>query len=354
MFVESILPRIAFFIHTEEMFNHYQSVWKFLGDDSFDIILHGDECVKECCRLKSKEYGVKCFDSDYLLSEGVKYNILISNHSCYSFNGKSLIKQLGVIQVRFMYALGKHKHNFEFWNRDYNLVLCFGPWQAEKISELFRDVKTFQMGYPRYDSYFNHPELIGYQPPDLGLCPTKKTVLWLPTWLELSSIPFFSDVMSRLTEKFNVIVKTHPLSSTSEPEKLKTLESYNFTAVITGVYDNLTLFRCADFVVCDYGGTAFGALYLDKPLILLNIDGAECDSLVGEGSPDILLRDDILNYDVDNRWMLVDDIESGLILNDQVKIRRELRRKYFNCSYGFSSELAALAIKNVKHILRLG
>lgn len=88
-------------------------------------------------------------------------------------------------------------------------------------------------------------------------------------------------------EQYNVIVKTHPLSASAEPDALKVLRQYPFTSVITHVYDNLTLFRCADFVVCDYGGTPFGALYLDKNLLLLNVQNAADDALTGDNSPDV-------------------------------------------------------------------
>ncbi len=349
-----VRDKIAFILHSDELFHHYRNVWDFLGKGTFDIILNGSLEDRNVCADKASIYDIDCYHLEDLLRNKIKYQTVVSNHSMYrTYSGSSLIKALGNRQIRFMYALGKYKHNFSSWNQDYDLALCFGPWQADKLASMY-DLATFQMGYPRYDDYFNKPELIGYCPPELNLDPNKKTILWLPTWLELSSVPAFVDSMSALTDEYNIIVKLHPLSAAAEPEKLELLYGRNFTKVITEVYDNLVLFRCADFVFCDYGGTAFGALYLDKPLALLNIDDAEKDSLVGEESPELLLRKDIVNYQPDEGENIRNDLKNTVLWAEQVKVRSLLRKKYFNSSYGFSAQLAALVITNVENILKQG
>ena len=346
--------RLAFFVHTAEMFNHYQAVWRILGADGFDIVLYGSDKDRAESRALAAQLGYRCHDSSAVLQAGYQYDILVSNHNMFRHEKKHLLNSLlGHLQVRFMYALGKARHNFSAWNQDYDLILCFGPWQAERLRECC-DAVLFQMGYPRYDDYFNFPELQNERPADLGLDPDKETVLWLPTWLELSSISRFADSMAALCPRYNVIVKTHPLSASAEPQALAILEQYSFTAVITHVYDNLSLLRCADYVVSDYGGTAFGAIYLDKKLILLNVPNAEQDSLTGEESPDVLLRQDIVNLDMDTRWQLPELLENPKIWAEQAETRQRLRRHYFAPTYGFSAELAALALQNIETLLKQG
>jgi CDP-glycerol glycerophosphotransferase (TagB/SpsB family) len=269
----------------------------------------------------------------------------------HTYQSKPISQVLGKRNIRFMYALGKAMHNFSDWNAHYDLILCYGPWQAERMKSCF-DAVTFQMGYPRYDDYFSTSAPAVALPSGKLLDTSKKTILWLPTWKELSSLEHFSDVMGWLSEKYNVIVKTHPLIATKEPEKLNVLHQYNFHSVITHSFDNLELFRLADLVVCDYGGTAFGAIYLDKPLLLLNLPDADKDPLVGDDSPDIMLRQEIINFDIKDRWQLHEAIETEDVWLKQVEIRRRLRDKYFFPSYGFSAEMAYFAIKNIEHILK--
>jgi hypothetical protein len=344
---------IAFVVHVAETFNHYQAIWRLLGEDSFDIVIHGTDEERAQSRALAKSLGYRWFESFSILNSGHRYDIVVSTLSMYDHGDKPLIKALGNIQVRFMYALGAAKHNFASWNSHYDLILCFGPWEPKRLKAC-SDAVTFQMGYPRYDDYFRKPELLGVCPPGLTLDPEKKTVLWLPSWKELSSISCFADAMAALCGDYNVIVKTHPLSVEAEPHVLAILDRYEFTAVIVTVYDNLNLFRCADYVVSDYGGTPFGALYLDKNLLLLNVPGAEQSDLVGEDSPDVLLRKEIVNVDETERWNLPALLADDALWAAQTKARQHLRQQYFVNSYGFSAELAVMALCNIETLLKQG
>lgn len=357
MSIQALLTRdfrpIAFVVHAAELFHHYQPVWRLLGDDSFDLVLYGTDLERAQSRALADAAGYRYFESFNIINAGHRYDVLVSNLSMFDHGDQPLNKALGNIQVRFMYALGKAKHNFSSWNSHYDLILCFGPWQAERLKQCC-DAVTFQMGYPRYDEYFRNPSLIGVAPPGLTLDPAKKTVLWLPTWLELSSISRYADAMAALCSDYNVIVKTHPLSVEYEPEVLAILDRYAFTAVIVTVYDNLNLFRCADYVVADYGGTAFGAVYLDKNLLLLNVPDAGQDALTGDDSPDILLREEIVNVDEQDRWKLPALLADETLWAAQAKVRRSLRHKYFVNSYGFSAEMAVMALCNIETLLKQG
>jgi CDP-glycerol glycerophosphotransferase (TagB/SpsB family) len=251
-----------------------------------------------------------------------------------------------------MYALGKAKHNFSSWNNDYDLILCFGPYQAQRLKECC-SAAIFQMGYPRYDRYFTANINKNNIMKELCLDDSKQTIVWLPTWKELSTIDTFADAMSSLTAKYNVVVKTHPLSAVEEAPRLKHLKQFSFTKVITEIYDNLELYAIADWVIADYGGPAFGALYLDKPLLLLNMPNAETDALTGSDSPDILLREHIVNVDEQHRWQIEDLILQKSLWQEQAVNRRILRQQHFFPSYGCSASLAAAALQNTKYILAM-
>ncbi|NMH59634.1 CDP-glycerol glycerophosphotransferase family protein [Alteromonas ponticola] len=334
------------------MFNHYRPVWKKLKKNSFDLVLFGEQNNREISRNMAASEGFRAVDHELILESEQKYSVLVSNHSMFEHKRKSINFSLGVMQVRFMYALGKAKHNFSSWNNDYDLILCFGPYQAERLKQCC-SATIFQMGYPRYDGYFTDMLNKDEIKRELGLDERRKTIVWLPTWKELSSIDKFAPAMSLLSTKYNVIVKTHPLAAEEEPERVNKLKEFKFTKVITEIYDNLNLYTVSDWVVADYGGPAFGAIYLDKPLLLLNMPNAEDDALTGEDSPDILLRNQIVNIDAQHSWQIEKILSQEQVWQKQATSRQALRRQHFYPSYGFSADLAAVAIQNVQQILTM-
>jgi len=346
--------KIGFLIHTAEMFHHYSAVWDKFNKNEFLIAVEGsDDNCREIIEACSR-YDVNYILVKEVLRAGYRFPYFISNLAMHMVEDQPLIKVIGEINIRFMYALGKAKHNFSSWNEYYDLFLCFGPYHYQELSKFKAPV--IQMGYPRYDIFFDE-NLDSKCSKDLQLelnCdPCKETILWLPTWLDLSSVDLYAQMMSSLMGRYNVIVKLHPLSFEAEPEKLEKLKALNFSSVITDIVDNVFLFALADKVVCDYGGTAFGAIYLDKPLLLLNVPGAKSDSLVGDGSPDITLRDDIVNINVVAHQKLYEIFDDELIWQQQKISRQKLRQFYFAPHYGFSSYVAAAAILNAKNVIAM-
>lgn len=341
---------IGFFIHTAEMFNHYRQVWKSLINEKFDIVIFGSNKERKEIRTLAYQDRIAAVDFEDLIKEGHVYEILVSNHAMHQYNHVPLITLLGKLQVRFMYALGTLEHNLAAWNKYYHIALCFGPYQAKKLNSKFALI-TIQMGYPRYDPYFNGSLSFEKIHNKLKLDKSKKTLLWLPSILELSSVDLFADAIADLSTHYNVIVKTHPSSREKEPNRLTKLAQLPFTKLITDVYDNLNLFLVSDLVFCDYGGSSFGALYLDKPLILLDVPDAEKSKLTGPDSPDIDLRNKIVHIEDKYRYQLTAIIENEAIWREQKIIRHQLREKYFSPYFGFSSYVAALAIKNSPKIL---
>lgn len=94
------------------MCNHYRSVWRLLGKDGFDVVLHGTENEIAESRALIGGMGYTRHDSSVVLKSGHHYGIVVSNHSMFDHGRQPLIHALGRRQVRFMYALGKAKHNF--------------------------------------------------------------------------------------------------------------------------------------------------------------------------------------------------------------------------------------------------
>jgi len=340
---------LAFLVHFAEMFNHYSPVWDKLERNKFLIIVHGTSFERERTIEACQNHNVNYVIFEDVIAGNHRFPYLISNHAMHEFNGLPLIKVLGEHNIRFMYALGKGRHNFSDWNQYYDMFLCFGPFHEQQLAQF--EAPSVQMGYPRYDIYFNQELDLTDFKKQLNCDPSKETILWLPTWLELSSVDLYAEMMSSLMDRYNVIVKLHPLSLEEEPDKVASLNSLNFTAVITLVVDNVFLFAISDKVICDYGGTAFGAIYLDKPLLLLNLPDASNDPLVGDHSPDIALREEIISVDISSFHKIRGILDDTDLWQQQSHVRQKLRKYYFAPHYGFSSEIAAAAIKSAKNII---
>jgi len=343
--------RIGFLIHTAEMFHHYAPVWEQLNQNEFMIVVEGSKFERERIVETCHSYNVNYVSVDDVLNKEYQFPYLISNHVVRMVEDKPVIKLIGKINIRFMYALGKARHNFSDWNKYYDMFLCFGGYHQRELSQFHAPI--VQMGYPRYDVFFNHELDLNDLKSQFNCDPKKETILWLPTWLEASSVDLYAKKMSSLMGRYNVIVKLHPHSFELEPEKLAKLKGLDFSLIITQIIDNVFLFAVADKVVCDYGGTAFGAIYLDKPLFLLNVPGVTIGPLIGEESPDIALRKDIVNVDVEGFDKVYEIFDDDQIWLQQKISRQKLRQFYFVPHYGFSSYVAAAAIQNAKNIISM-
>lgn len=341
-----LIDRIGFLVHSAELLNHYGCVWDLLPRGSFDVLLHGEAASLEKAEFSRWECTVG--STAEILGAKTRYRYLVSNHPLV-LGETPLIKLLGNANVRFMYAAGKSGWNLLGWNDLYDVILCFGPYHAAEF-EKCSDAVVLQMGYPRFDRYFTtSPDRRELQK-QYGCDPSKKNVVWLPTWKSLSSVGLFDQEISALADKYNVVVKLHPLMPESEPERVTAMKRYPFTRLIADASDNLPLYQLADFMLFDYGGPPFGAIYTDKNMILLNVPDAENDELTGNQSPDIRIRQNLVNVNAGERAiarLLADET----IWKAQRSARRAIRKVFFAPYFGFSSRVAASALLNLDSVI---
>ena len=337
------IKRLGFLLHSLELLNHFGSVLDLLPPGSFDLLAYGEEVSLDGLNAASR-WGCAVRSAQDVIGAGDRYVWLVSNHPIV-LGDQPLITQLADNNARFMYAAGKSGWNLRSWNELYQLILCFGPYHAEAFASVSQ-ARIVQMGYPRFDRYFNET------PHREALCkrfrcdPDKKTVVWLPTWKALSSVGLFNKEVSSLGSDYNVVVKVHPLMATQELDRVLALARYRFTAMITDASDNLPLYQLADYMLFDYGGPPMAATYVDKNMLLLNVPNAEQDEFTGADSPDILLRNHLISV---NRG---EDRIAGLLKDEsvwaaQAEPRRMLREKYFAPNYGNASQIAATTLQSL-------
>lgn len=394
-----IINKVAFLVHEPTMFAHYSKVWAEMERDNFIIVLlsvfesEGVEGNKSVSDFMGK---INFLGYDYihlsdLLRGKVRYKYVVSNHFISGksiepvglpYRLKSLIKQainmvrgfiglenryaisgiptsqylplqVGVKQVRFMYGADiGDGWSLQSWNDLYDLFLCHGPNDQTQLQKRFNG-KTLVMGYPRYDDYFNQDLNISNEIEEFDLDPEKKTILWMSTLGNgASSIPDFAELIAELQQSYNVIARPHPIAFRQERENIELLKSMNFIIDDNAVRDMNKLYRLVDFVLCDFGGSAFGAIYLGKKLILLDVPvptEGTCDWVIGASNFD--LRDSVPIIGVDDFQDINELLADDTLWEQWENKTRALSDKYFADYRGTSSRKAAEIISNLDSIL---
>ena len=315
--------KIAFFINEEYMFDHYANVMKKLDHTKFDIILANKfkhyQYNHLIDSLLKKSWSV-IFLSDVFFIK--KYKVLVThqffggNTSLNSFKARILVvvdkilkfanlgvsqdrktlyvqNLLGLYNIRFMYGADSGGSKFDKkYNHLFDEFFCHGPRDAGFIKDRFDGV-VFEMGYPRYAEYFHKHDKKEFRNSILKThsCDLKKeTILWIVTVSEhFSTIEKYANLMKKLTEKYNVILRPHPLEidpqySRYNPKVHRIVNSNDFL-VSTDPYQNMgELYLMADYVFCDYGGTIFSALYLDKKILVMDNENVKKDIGVYEST----------------------------------------------------------------------
>lgn len=186
-----------------------------------------------------------------------------------------LFKHTKIAMLQYGYA--KEPHNYGAWRSLADLNLVYGPYAYHKISYFS---PTEIVGCPRYDSWylpeFHQKAKENYQ--DI-IDPLKKTILYAPSWGELSSFSLYIDELAKLATAYNVIVKLHHntvIFSDKITHYEKTYPSLHF---FYEKEDLLSLMSVSDMVISDYSGAIFDAVFCKKPLVLLSIPNIQNEKL---------------------------------------------------------------------------
>jgi hypothetical protein len=374
-----VINKIAFFINEEYIFDHYSCVLKSLDSSIFDIVLTDKFKQKKYQKLIDKltlnSWNVVFLSDIFYLK---KYKVLLTHlylggdridSGSLLFRVKSIVfklaktiginwpkeppKQyfqniLGVYNIRFMYGADAGGVKFGKYNHLFNEFFCHGPRDSKIVREEFNR-PVYEMGYPRYDSYFdnvNNKEL-KHSLLKKYLCDHKKpTILWICTVSEyFSTIETYEQYMQKLTDKYNVILRPHPLEIDPQysryNQKVYDIVNSDKFIVSNNPYQNMSeLYLIADYVFCDYGGTIFSALYVDKNILLMNHKNVHMDAGV-YGSTSMEVR----NYLPSINEEEVDDIEEiidNILPSSQAATKiKEARKIYFGNKIGACSTLVA-------------
>lgn len=195
------------------------------------------------------------------LSANVKYKILLEANptdTYYKFKFDYRIKyRYGPVSAKPMPVY------LPEFNLCYDAILCYGDYEAN-ILNVYSD--TFIVENSKYRNYRRKQNV------DKNNL-QKPTLLYLPTYGDISSIDSIIDIISGLKNDYNVIIKLHHGTSylKNETRRLEKLRE-----ITNGIYDQNTklieLLEKADVVLSDNSGAIFEAVYGKVPVAIFAKD----------------------------------------------------------------------------------
>ncbi|MDR0393314.1 MAG: CDP-glycerol glycerophosphotransferase family protein [Puniceicoccales bacterium] len=209
----------------------------------------------------------------------------------------------------------------------FDTLLCNGEYQKERYEALGIKTEVIASGSPRFDKgnkTVNKEVFLE----NYGLDTNKKTILWLPTHTEATSVVGFLDIMQGLSAHYNIILKAHT-HCYLEIKKLPQLISAMAPNIVNiNNMESTELLGVADYVFCDYGGSVFTAIYNDKNVLLLNAEDKYAHKF--KDSPEVEIRKEIINFYRHEGDKLISALKDEKIWEEQKAIRKRIKDRFFS------------------------
>lgn len=180
------------------------------------------------------------------------------------FTGIEELRRSRVAMLQYGYA--KEAHNYGAWRTFADVCLTYGPYASRKIAPF---APCIAIGNPRFESWqdsgFRQRARDKYGG---SLDPARKTLLYAPTWGELSRHAAFEDAIHALTGTYNVIFKAHHNTARFAADSLAPMRD-KFGVIHGGEADIVELLAVSDVLISDFSGAIFDAICSSTPVVLL-------------------------------------------------------------------------------------
>ena len=225
------------------------------------------------------------------------------------------------------------------WEDVFDIYLCHSNLDRNLITNSFSNAKCINIGYPRYDNVPSVKRAKNIICNDIDNIDTSKPILlWMPTFIKMrgeiiDNIELWLPVITKLIDKYNVLIRPHPKSVSVNPEIVNYLLGLGF-AVDEKKGRNLSiLYQSADLVLADYGGSILSSVYMKKKLILLNTTSKKYIHWREKRMyTDIDVRKNVNTFNINDGVALTEQIESDIQEDDILK-RNKLKEQYFGSEY---------------------
>lgn len=292
-----------------------------------------------------------------------KKNLTISFRNKYEQVKKSSIKipEMWLASRRIHFPKGLDMHRSKFPDPELDGIIdhyfCHGEFDKNMVESRLK-VPVTVIGYPRYDHIQkNRNVFVDKLRKEFSIHPDKDIITWIPSYVARKGSEDFNfdswiEYVKKLTKEYAVIVRPHPKRIEKRANKLLELLLESGFYVDSKVNrDMRELYGGSRFVLCDYGGVVFSAIYTDCQLILLN--HAEHGNEVSwkENLMVYKVRDQILNLDVDelkaNPYLIQELINDTSIWKKQSEVQSKIKKELFGSELDNGSQIAAQKIKSI-------
>ena len=179
-----------------------------------------------------------------------------------NLNKKTVLMQHGIGPKQCYYDVSNNKMTVRFVEGEHRL---------QRLKALYPEGNFIDSGYAKLDPIFNQT-LGTINLKNLGLDPSKKTLLYAPTFYP-SSLECFCDDFPEHFDEFNIIVKPHFFSLFKKKYKKQRLKLEKWASAknvyLANEFDfDLTPFiELADIMISDASSAIFEFAALEKPVI---------------------------------------------------------------------------------------
>jgi ubiquinone/menaquinone biosynthesis C-methylase UbiE len=161
--------------------------------------------------------------------------------------------------VRYQYGIGKAAYNFDIWSMSFDYILCQSSYDFKALRN-YTQAKL--LGNPKFLKSAQK------KPSD------EFTILYMPTYGELSSLDERFEYICDLAQKYHVRIKLHHMTLYYEPERVEMIKKIFKNEDILTHQDFLSdLFETTDLVISDTSGAIFDSIQYGVPLVLLKKKG---------------------------------------------------------------------------------
>jgi len=246
-------------------------------------------------------------------------------------------KNLGKKIIKFPDGMDLKTKNYPYpeYENIFDTFLTLGKFETKIIKKKFYKKNCFEMGYLRYENIQTKKKIYQQIFKEFKLNKNKKIIFWTPTHIdgneEADNINLWINKINALTKNYNIIIRPHPKTLMTRPNFVNKLNKLNYFVDKEQNRKIGELFKISDFVISDYGGTLFSAIYLDKPILALNLknDSEFVKGLKDNFSLDLIIRKKLICLNADTSISNINKIPKLIMSKNYARVIKKLREKYF-------------------------
>jgi len=236
-----------------------------------------------------------------------------------------------------------NSYPYNFLKKIFDIFLTYSDLEARLIKKKFKNTSCMKIDYYRYQNLSKNKKIFFDFKNYKKLNYKKKTIYWMPTHIDNKferdqNIILWSEKLAFLNKRYNLIVRPHPKTILTNQSIIKKLNKLNF--IIDDVHNRKigNVIKNSNLILCDYGGTLFSSIYLEKPIVLLNFlrNSQFLNDLRFSESLDLRTRKDLSYLELSDSKEKIEKLFKLALVSNYSKNIQKIKNKYFGKSKAYS------------------